>query len=58
VSWFAFLATGPLILVTAAYVYSRSAQPTEITLPDAIPAQATAEPKTATKAKAKATTKA
>ena len=58
VSWFAFMATGPLTLVIAAYVYARSGQPTEITLPDAIPAQATAEQKTATRAKAKATTKA
>lgn len=51
-SWFAFMATGPLTLVVAAYVYSRSAQPAEITLPDTIPAQATAEPEV------KATTKA
>lgn len=41
-SWFAFMASGPLTLVIAAYVYARSAQPSEITLPDAnveIPAQ-------------------
>jgi hypothetical protein len=45
-SWFAFMATAPLTLVVAAYVYSRSARPSEITLPDAnveIPAQARAE---------------
>lgn len=51
VSWFAFLASGPLTLVIAAYVYSRSARPAEITLPD-IPAQASA----AAEAPAKATT--
>jgi len=56
VSWFAFMATGPLTLVVAAYVYSRSAQPTEITLPDAtvaIPAQTAAEAPAPAKAKAK-----
>lgn len=44
VGWIGFLATGPLTLVVAAYVYARTAQPTEITLPDSnaeIPAQAT-----------------
>ncbi|MDQ1684564.1 MAG: hypothetical protein QOC82_1301 [Frankiaceae bacterium] len=52
-SWFAFMATGPLTLVVAAYVYSRSARPAEITLPEAtveIPAQMTAEANAKTKA--------
>ena len=51
--WFGFLATGPLTLVVAAYVYSRSGQPSEITLPDAtveIPTQQ--QPKATAKSKA------
>jgi hypothetical protein len=51
-SWFAFMATGPLTLVVAAYVYSRSARPSEISLPDAtveIPAQAQTESDVAAK---------
>lgn len=41
-SWFAFMGTGLLTLAIAPYVYARSGQPSEITLPDAnveIPAQ-------------------
>jgi hypothetical protein len=54
-SWPAFMATGPLTLVIAAYVYTRSASPAQITLPDAtveIPAQTT----TKKQSRAKATT--
>jgi hypothetical protein len=53
VSWFAFMATGPLTLVIAAYVYSRSGQPTEITMPDAaveIPTQTTTKEQSRSKA--------
>jgi hypothetical protein len=52
VSWFAFLASGPLTLVVAPYVYSRMGRPTEISLPDAaveIPAQTRAEAPVETK---------
>lgn len=44
--WPAFLATGPLTLVVAPYLYSRMGRPTEIALPDAtvaIPAQSRTE---------------
>jgi hypothetical protein len=40
-SWFAFMASGPLTLVIAGYVYSRSGRPEAITMPD-IPATRTA----------------
>jgi len=41
-SWFAFMATGPLALVIAGYVYQRQGRPAQITMPD-IPAQAKAQ---------------
>jgi hypothetical protein len=55
VSWFAFMATGPLTLVVAPYVYSRMGRPSEISLPDAtveIPAQTRTESEATTKAAA------
>jgi hypothetical protein len=50
-SWFGFLAGGPLILVTAGYVYARTGASAQITLPD-MPGQrvATEEPTKATTA--------
>jgi hypothetical protein len=44
-SWLAFMATGPLALVIAGYVYQRLDTPTQITMPD-VPTQATAEQST------------
>lgn len=41
-SWFGFMASGPLALVIAGYVYQRSGRPTQITMPD-IPVQSTVE---------------
>ena len=41
-SWFAFLASGPLTLVIAGYIYQRLGTPTQITMPD-VPVQASAE---------------
>ena len=38
VVWFGFLATGPLTLVVAGYLYQRSGKPDTITMPD-VPAQ-------------------
>ena len=38
ISWFGFLATGPLTLVWAGYLYQRTGQPDSITMPD-VPAQ-------------------
>ena len=37
-SWFGFLASGPLLLVLAGYLYQRTGQPDSITMPD-VPAQ-------------------
>ncbi|MDQ1704197.1 MAG: hypothetical protein QOF18_563 [Frankiaceae bacterium] len=42
-SWFAFLATGPLTLVIAGFVYQRLGRPESITLPDVPEQRATAE---------------
>jgi hypothetical protein len=47
-SWFGFLAGGPLILVTAVYVYARTGPSSQITLPD-VPGQRQVK-ETATKA--------
>jgi hypothetical protein len=41
-SWLAFMATGPLALVLAGFVYERLGRPAQITMPD-VPTQATAE---------------
>lgn len=46
-SWFGFMASAPLVLVIAGYVYDRLGKPTQITMPD-IPAQVTAETTTTT----------
>lgn len=42
VSWFAFMASGPLLLVTAGFLYQRLGQPQQITIPD-VPAPRDAE---------------
>jgi hypothetical protein len=42
-AWFAFMATGPLVLVIAGYLYQRTGQPDEISIPD-VPGQRAAEP--------------
>lgn len=54
-SWFGFLATGPLTLVWAGYLYQRTGEPQTITLPD-VPEQreATTETPTRTRTRAKA----
>ena len=54
-SWFGFLATGPLTLVWAGYLYQRTGEPQTITLPD-VPEQreAAAETPTRTRTRAKA----
>jgi FtsH-binding integral membrane protein len=41
--WFAFMGSGPLILVIAGYLYQRTGQPEAITLPD-VPDQRTSAP--------------
>jgi FtsH-binding integral membrane protein len=41
--WFAFMGSGPLILVIAGYLYQRTGQPEEIVLPE-VPGQRAAEP--------------
>ena len=41
-AWFAFMATAPLTLVLAGYVYQRQGQPASITMPD-VPAQRATE---------------
>jgi FtsH-binding integral membrane protein len=52
--WFAFLGSGPLILVIAGYLYQRTGQPEAITLPD-VPDQRTSAPSVeAPKSKTKA----
>jgi hypothetical protein len=60
-SWFAFMATGPLTLVIAAYLYKRSERTAEITLPDSVtlgvPAQVTATGKSQAKSTEKSTTR-
>jgi MFS family permease len=53
VSWPAALLTGPLVLVTAGYVYVRQGSPQEITLPE-IPAARSSTETASTKARAKA----
>jgi len=55
VSWFGFMATGPLTLVWAAYLYQRTGQPDTITMPD-VPAQrdAVAETPAPSRTRAKA----
>ena len=52
-AWFAFLASGPLTLVIAGYVYVRSGRPDEITLPEVPKARESVETAPA-KARAKA----
>jgi hypothetical protein len=42
-AWFAFLGSGPLILVLAGYLYQRTGAPDSITMPD-VPGQRAAEP--------------
>ena len=44
-AWFAFMATGPLVLVIAGYLYQRTGQQDAITMPD-VPGQRSAEPST------------
>lgn len=52
-AWFAFMATGPLTLVLAGYLYQRTGQPDSITMPD-VPGQRAATEPAASKAKAEA----
>jgi len=52
--WFAFMGSGPLILVIAGYLYQRTGRPEAITLPD-VPDQRTSAPSVeAPKSKSKA----
>ena len=52
--WFAFMGSGPLILVIAGYLYQRTGQPEAITIPD-VPDQRASEPAAETsKSKTKA----
>jgi len=53
VSWFGFMATGPLTLVWAGYLYQRTGQPDTITMPD-VPAQREVAAETETRTRAKA----
>ncbi|MDQ1696187.1 MAG: hypothetical protein QOJ03_1540, partial [Frankiaceae bacterium] len=46
-SWFAFMATGPLTIVIAGYVYQRLGQPASVTMPD-VPAPRIADATTET----------
>jgi hypothetical protein len=48
-SWFAFMASGPLTLVIAAYVYQRLGRPATVTLPE-VPGQRAAAMETEAKA--------
>lgn len=52
-SWFGFMASGPLTLVLAGYLYQRSGQPDQITMPD-VPDQRAAEPAAPKRSRAKA----
>jgi hypothetical protein len=51
-AWFAFLATGPLALVLAGYIYQRQGQPASITMPDVPDARQPADATVQTEAKA------
>lgn len=53
ISWFGFMATGPLTLVWAGYLYQRTGQPDAITLPD-VPEQRAETPAAPRRARAKA----
>ena len=48
--WFAFLGSGPLILVIAGYLYQRTGRPDEVSLPDVPGQRAVEESPTKTKA--------
>lgn len=52
-AWFAFMASGPLTLVLAGYLYQRTGQPQQITMPD-VPDQRAAEPAAPKRSRAKA----
>jgi hypothetical protein len=52
-SWFGFMAGGPLTLVLAGYLYQRTGQPEQITMPD-VPDQRAAEPAAPRRSRAKA----
>ena len=52
VSWFGFLASGPLTLVIAGYVYQRLGQPASIALPDIPAARKSTEKAVSAKQKA------
>lgn len=52
-SWFGFMATGPLTLVWAGYLYQRTGQPESITIPE-VPDQRAAEPAAPRRSRAKA----
>ena len=53
ISWFGFMATGPLTLVWAGYLYQCTGQAESITMPD-VPDQRTAEPAAPRRSRAKA----
>lgn len=52
-AWFAFMATGPLVLVISGYLYQRTGQPEMITMPD-VPDQRAAEAPAPRRSRAKA----
>jgi hypothetical protein len=52
--WFAFMGSGPLILVIAGYLYQRTGQPDAITIPDVPDQRASAPAVEAPRSKTKA----